>query len=179
MCNTLRITNLHLCIIGKIHSQHNKKNMSNTITSKETESIKKVERFATAHWDGNLKTGKGTLSTESEILDETKYSFATRFTDDNKGTNPEELFAAAHAGCFTMSVAALLSKKGFVATSLDTKATVTMEGLHITTIHLAIAGTVDEMLAEDFSEITFEAQKTCMISMILKIPITLETTFIG
>ena len=156
--------------------------MSNRERSENTllkELPKKIERFVSAHWSGNLKIGKGTLSTESEILDDTKYSFASRFQEDEKGTNPEELLAAAHAGCFTMSVAALLSKKGFVATSLDTKATVTMEGLHITIIHLSIAGKVDEMLAEDFAEITFEAQKTCMLSTILKIPVTLETTFIG
>ena len=70
-------------------------------------------RTATAHWQGNLKDGKGNISTQSGILDKTNYSFKTRFEEGEKGTNPEELLAAAHAGCFTMSVASMLDKKGF------------------------------------------------------------------
>jgi osmotically inducible protein OsmC len=142
------------------------------------ENPKKIERFAKSHWEGNLKTGKGTLSTESKVLDCAKFSFTTRFTQDEKGTNPEELLAAAHAGCFNMSLLSILSKKGFITKSLDTKATVIMEGLSITVIHLSISGSVDSMVAEEFAEITLEAQKICMISNILKIPVTLETKFI-
>ena len=161
--------------------------MSNVLTPKQKEATpaftkenhKKIERFAKSHWEGNLKTGKGTISTESKVLDCSKFSFTTRFNQEEKGTNPEELLAAAHAGCFTMSVASLLAAKGFLAKSLDTKATVVMEGLQIKSVLLVISGSVDSLLAEDFAKITLEAQKTCMISAILKIPVKLETKFIA
>ena len=71
-----------------------------------------MKRTAKAHWQGNLKEGKGTLSTQSGVLDKTNYSFKTRFEEGEKGTNPEELLAAAHAGCYTMSVVSILTKKG-------------------------------------------------------------------
>lgn len=131
-------------------------------------------RTAKAHWEGNLKEGKGTLSTESGILENTNYSFKTRFEENEKGTNPEELLAAAHAGCFTMSVAAMLDKKGFTATKLETEATVKMEDLTITGIHLNISGTIPNVSAEEFASITQEAAKTCVISKSLSIPITSE-----
>jgi osmotically inducible protein OsmC len=131
-------------------------------------------RTAKAHWEGNLKEGKGTLSTQSGILENTNYSFKTRFEEDEKGTNPEELLAAAHAGCFTMSVAAMLDKKGFTATKLETEATVKMEDLTITGIHLNISGTIPNVSAEEFTSITQEAAKTCVISKALSIPITSE-----
>lgn len=140
---------------------------------------KQIERIAKAHWQGNLKEGKGTLNTESGVLEETSYSYKTRFEEGEKGTNPEELLAAAHAGCFTMAVVAILSKEGFTPTSLDTKTTVTMEGLAITAVHLAIAGTIPDMNADQFNDITKEAEKNCMISKALNIPITSESYFIG
>ena len=134
-------------------------------------------RTATAHWEGNLKEGKGTLSTQSGVLEKTNYSFKTRFEEGENGTNPEELLAAAHAGCFTMAVSSMLNAKGFTANKLDTEATLTMEGLKITGIHLKISGAIPEIEAEEFATITKDAEKNCLISQVLKIPITSEAHF--
>jgi lipoyl-dependent peroxiredoxin len=131
-------------------------------------------RTAKAHWEGNLKEGKGTLSTQSNVLEKTNYSFKTRFEEGEKGTNPEELLAAAHAGCFTMAVASMLGVKGITANTLDTEATLTMEGLTITGIHLNIKGTIPGINAEEFETITKDAEKNCLISKVLNIPITSE-----
>ena len=135
-------------------------------------------RTAKAHWEGNLKEGKGTLSTQSGILEKTNYSFKTRFEEGEKGTNPEELLAAAHAGCFTMAVASMLGVKGITADNLDTEARLTMEGLSITAIHLNIKGSVPGINAEDFATITKDAEKNCLVSKVLNIPITSESHFI-
>ena len=135
-------------------------------------------RTAKAHWEGNLKEGKGSLSTQSGILEKTNYSFKTRFEEGEKGTNPEELLAAAHAGCFTMAVASMLGVKGITADNLDTEATLTMEGLSITAIHLIIKGSVPGINAEDFATITKDAEKNCLVSKVLNIPITSESHFI-
>lgn len=131
-----------------------------------------MKRKAKAHWLGNLKEGKGTLTTQSGILDNTNYSFKTRFEEGEKGTNPEELLAAAHAGCFTMAVASILTQKGLDPTSLDTEATVSLEGLSITEIHLSIIGSVPDINAEEFTTITKDAEKNCLISKVLSIPIS-------
>ncbi len=131
-------------------------------------------RTATAHWQGNLKDGKGNISTQSEILDKTNYSFKTRFEEGEKGTNPEELLAAAHAGCFTMSVASILDKKGFKPSSLDTLATLTLEGLAITAINLSISGAILDLDADEFNAIVKEAEKNCIVSKALKVAITSE-----
>lgn len=134
-------------------------------------------RIAKAHWEGNLKEGKGTLSTQSGVLENTNYSYKTRFEEGGKGTNPEELLAAAHAGCFTMAVSSLLSTKGITANKLNTEATLTMEGLVITGIHLNISGAVQGITAEEFSIVTKDAEKNCLISKVLNIPITSEVHF--
>lgn len=134
-------------------------------------------RTATAHWEGNLKEGRGTLSTQSGVLDGANYSFKTRFEDGEKGTNPEELVAAAHAGCFTMAVSSMLNAKGIKANKLDTIATLTMEGLKITSMHLNITGSIPGIKAEEFSVITKDAEQNCLISKILNIPITSEVHF--
>ena len=134
-------------------------------------------RTAKAHWEGSLKEGNGTLSTQSGVLESTNYSFKTRFEEGEKGTNPEELIAAAHAGCFTMSVSAMLNAKGITANKLDTEATLTMEGLTITGIHLNISGVVPGLNSEEFATITKDAEQNCMISKILNIPITSEVHF--
>ena len=136
-------------------------------------------RKATAHWEGNLKEGKGTISTESTILKQTNYSYKTRFEDGAIGTNPEELLAAAHAGCFTMAVAAMLTQKNITPTTLDTEATLTMEGLSITNIHLSITGLAPGITADDFTTITKDAEKNCLISKVLNIPISSEAHFKG
>ena len=117
-----------------------------------------MKRTALAHWQGNLTEGKGTLSSQSGILAKTNYSFKTRFEEGNKGTNPEELLAAAHAGCFTMAVSAILTQKGFSPTALDTEATVTIQGLAIIAIHLSITGLVTGLSPEDFLASTREAE---------------------
>ena len=137
------------------------------------------KRTATAHWQGNLKEGKGILTSQSGVLENTNYSFKTRFVEGEKGTNPEELLAAAHAGCFTMSVAAKLTEKGLNPKSLDTEATVTMEGATITSVHLSITGSVTGINADDFVAITRDAEKTCPISKALGIPVSSEAHFIA
>ena len=136
-----------------------------------------MKRTAKAYWVGNLKEGKGTLSTQSGVLENTNYSFKTRFEEGENGTNPEELLAAAHAGCFTMAVASMLGAKGITATTLDTQATLTMEGLNITGIHLNITASIADINSEEFTTITRDAEKNCLISKILNITITSEAHF--
>ena len=135
-----------------------------------------MKRTAQAHWQGNLKEGKGTLSAPSGILDKTNYSFKTRF-EGEKGTNPEELLAAAHAGCFTMAVGAILTQKGLNPTSLDTEVTLSMEGLAITGVHLSITGKVPGITADEFTAVTKDAEKNCIISKALSVAITSEAHF--
>jgi len=130
-----------------------------------------MKRTATAHWEGDLKTGNGNISSQSTVLNKTQYSFNTRFAD-GVGTNPEELLAAAHAGCFTMAVSATLAHTGIIATSLDTSATLTLEGLDVTVIHLSIKGKVSGISAQQFEEVTKSAEKNCIISKALKVAIT-------
>ena len=137
-----------------------------------------MKRTAKAHWEGNLKEGKGSLTTPSGILNNTNYSFKTRFEEGEAGTNPEELLAAAHAGCFTMAVSAMLTAKGLTARALDTEAIVNMEGLAVTAVHLIISGSVDGITADEFVAITKDAEKNCIISKVLNVAITSEAMFI-
>lgn len=134
-----------------------------------------MKRIAYAKWIGTVKEGKGELTTQSGILDKTNYSFKTRFVGDERGTNPEELLAAAHAGCFTMAVSFALTERGIQPEVLHTTATLTMEGFDIVGIHLNIAGTVAGLEEEDFELITKEAEKNCLISKTLKIAISSES----
>jgi osmotically inducible protein OsmC len=136
-----------------------------------------MKRTAEAHWKGTITEGKGTLSTQSGVLDKTKCTFNTRFKEDEKGTNPEELVAAAHAGCFTMAVSSILSQRDLNPVSLHTEATLTMENLSITSIHLSITGQVEGIDADEFDAITKDAEKSCLISKILSIPISSESHF--
>lgn len=138
-----------------------------------------MKRTANAHWEGDLKEGKGNLSTQSGVLNQQNYSYKTRFEEGEQGTNPEELLAAAHAGCFTMAVGAALGRQGFTPTSLDTQATLTMEGLTITGVHLNISGTVPGLSAEAFESVTKDAEKNCIISKALSVAITSEATLHG
>jgi len=133
-----------------------------------------MKRTAKAHWEGNVKQGKGELTTQSEILNKTNYSFKTRFEGGEKGTNPEELLAAAHAGCFTMAVCFALTEKGLNPTSLDTEATVHMEGFNISKVHLSITALIPGITAEEFDGITKGAEKNCLISKVLNVPISSE-----
>ena len=131
---------------------------------------------AKANWKGNLKKGKGTLTTASGVLDNTNYSFKTRF-EGEKGTNPEELLAVSHAGCFTMAVCSMLTKKELSPTSLDTEVILTMEDLTIKAIHLSITGKVAGITADEFTAITKDAAKNCIISKTLSVPISSEANF--
>jgi osmotically inducible protein OsmC len=138
-----------------------------------------MKRTGKAHWAGTLKEGKGELTTQSGILDNTNYSFKTRFAEGEKGTNPEELLAVAHAGCFTMAVGAIMTEKGLNPKSLATEATISMEGLTITGVHLNITGSVAGITAEEFTAITKDAEKNCIISKALSIPISSEAHFVA
>jgi len=138
-----------------------------------------MKRTAKAHWTGTLKEGNGSLNSQSGILKDTNYSFKTRFEEGVTGTNPEELLAAAHAGCFTMSVSSMLTQKGLSNITLDTEAAVSMEGLTITGVHLNITGSVEGITAEEFETVTKDAEKNCLISKALSIKITSEAHFVA
>lgn len=130
-----------------------------------------MDRTASAVWHGNLREGKGTLSTQSGTLSETQYSFGTRF-ENGIGTNPEELIAAAHAGCFTMALGGQLTSVEFPPDSLETTATVTMEktddGPTVTKIHLVVRAKVPGIEREKFDELAKKAKEGCPISRLLK-----------
>lgn len=138
-----------------------------------------MKRTAKAHWSGTIKEGKGQLTTQSKTLNRTNYSFKTRLEEHQKGTNPEELLAAAHSACFTMAVSFALTEKGLNPTSLDTEATLTMEGFSITGMHLSISGAVSGISADEFETITKDAEKNCLISKVLNILISSEAHLIA
>jgi len=135
----------------------------------------KFTRKASANWQGTGKDGKGTLSTQSNVLDRTQYSYKTRF-EDGVGTNPEELIGAAHAGCFTMQLSFLLSAEGYTPGQLDTDARVTFEDGSITLIELDLTGEVSGISASEFEEIARKAKDICPISNLLKAQIDLTVT---
>lgn len=130
-----------------------------------------MDRNAMAVWQGGLKDGKGILNTQSGVLHETQYSFGTRF-ENGQGTNPEELIAAAHAGCFTMALCGQLSSVDKPPQQLDTTATVTMEktddGPSITKIHLKTRARVQGIEKAQFDELAKKAKEGCPISRLLK-----------
>ena len=135
-----------------------------------------IKRTASAVWNGDLKTGKGALTTQSGTLKETAYSFKTRF-EDGIGTNPEELIAAAHAGCFIMAFSAALGKSGFTPTKLQTEAALTLDFVNgnptITTIDLVLTGSVPNITPEKFDEIAKDAKANCPVSRVLNAKISL------
>jgi lipoyl-dependent peroxiredoxin len=136
-----------------------------------------MKRNASAVWNGDLKQGKGALTTQSGVLKETQYSFTTRF-EDGIGTNPEELIAAAHAGCFTMAFSAALGKSGFTPGRLFTQAVLTFEQVNqnwtITTIQLDLSGQVPGIDEQKFQQIAAEAKANCPVSRVLNASITLN-----
>jgi osmotically inducible protein OsmC len=141
-----------------------------------------MKRSASAIWQGNLKNGKGTLSTDSATLKQTPYSFTSRF-GEGSGTNPEELIAAAHAGCFTMALSAALEGAGFIADTLTTSADLTLENLPttswtVTKIHLTTVAKVPGISAEKFAEVAAGAKANCPISRLLKAEITLDAKLV-
>jgi osmotically inducible protein OsmC len=141
------------------------------------------KRYATAHWEGDLKSGRGALSTpQSGLFAEQRYSFNTRFGEE-KGTNPEELLAASHAGCFSMALGFMLEKAGHVATRIDTKAEVQMEtgdaGPSVTGINLIVTASVPGIDAAEFAAIAENAKKNCVISRVLSVPVTMNASLAG
>ncbi len=141
------------------------------------------KRYATAHWEGDLKSGRGAMSTpQSGLFAEQRYSFNTRFGEE-KGTNPEELLAAAHAGCFSMALGFILEKSGYTATRIDTRAEVQMEigegGPGATGVNLIVSATVPGIDAATFAGIAENAKKNCVISRVLSIPVTMTATLAG
>ncbi|MDB5288685.1 MAG: peroxiredoxin [Mucilaginibacter sp.] len=138
-----------------------------------------MKRTANAHWNGTLQEGKGEITTQSTILNKTQYSFKTRFAD-GVGTNPEELIAAAHAGCFTMAVGAALSNAGITPGDLTTDAILDldMQALEIKGIHLELKASVIEGVDEaKFKEVAEGAKTGCIVSKALSVPITLNVTY--
>ena len=140
------------------------------------------KRYATAHWQGDLKSGKGAMSTpQSGLFTDQNYSFNTRFGDE-KGTNPEELLAAAHAGCFSMALGFILGNAGHVATRIDTRAEVLMEtgeaGPSAVGVNLVVSATVPGLDSAGFAAIADNAKKNCVISRALGIPVSMEATLL-
>lgn len=135
-----------------------------------------MKRNASAIWDGDLKQGRGTISSQSGVLKETQYSFGTRF-ENGVGTNPEELIAAAHAGCFSMALSAFLGKAGFTPARIATQASVSLEQVQgdwtITAIHLETSASVPGLSQEKLQEIGDQAKANCPVSRVLKANITL------
>jgi osmotically inducible protein OsmC len=136
-----------------------------------------MQRNASAHWSGGLKDGKGTLTAPSGVLKSTPYSFATRF-ESQPGTNPEELIAAAHAGCFTMALSAQLGNAGMTAQAIDTTASVTLEkvesGFAITAVHLEVKAKIPGGDKTKFEQAAKNAEEGCPVSKVLKAKITMD-----
>jgi osmotically inducible protein OsmC len=138
-----------------------------------------MQRKASARWQGSTQEGSGTLSVQSGTLRDTPYSFKARF-GDAKGTNPEELVAAAHAGCFTMALSFTLNNAGFTATAVETEAQLTMDTVEgkptVTAVHLVTRAQVPGLAAAQFAEIASNAKVNCVISRALSpsIVVTLD-----
>ena len=136
-----------------------------------------MSKYANAHWAGG-KNGKGTISTETNALTDAPFTFATRFGEGKDGTNPEELIAAAHAGCFTMKLSILLEEAGFSADSLDTKCEITFGDGMISKSHLTVNAKIPGISEEKFQECTKDAKENCPISKSLNssIDISMDAT---
>ena len=141
-----------------------------------------MERKASAVWKGGLKDGKGTISAPGGVLKDTQYSFTSRF-ENGPGTNPEELIAAAHAGCFTMALSAQLGNGGMTAESIDTTAKLTMDktdaGFTITAIHLEVKAKIPGADKAKFEEAAQNAEKGCPVSRVLNAKITMEAQLVS
>ena len=143
-----------------------------------------MQRKASAHWQGSTETGSGTLSTQSATLKDTPYTFKARF-GDGKGTNPEELIAAAHAGCFTMALSFTLNNAGFTAEAIDTESQLTMDTVDgkptITAVHFTTRARVPDIDAARFAQIASDAKVNCPVSRALSpsLVITLDAALAG
>jgi lipoyl-dependent peroxiredoxin len=142
----------------------------------------KINRSASAAWSGGLKDGKGSISTESGALSAYPYGFAARF-EGKKGTNPEELLGAAHAGCFTMALSLILGEAKFTAEQMDTTAKVTLEqvdgGFAITAVHLTLKAKIPGIDQAAFEELTGKAKAGCPLSKVIKANITLDASLVS
>src|SRR5260221_870608 len=136
-----------------------------------------MKRFATANWKGSGKDGQGTNTTQSGVLNNTQYSYKSRF-EDGVGTNPEELVAAAHAGCFTMKLSFVLGAAGFKPENIDTKCTITLDNGSITESHLEVTATVPGIDQAKFDEIIADAKANLPISKLLNTNITHEAKLV-
>ena len=141
-----------------------------------------IKKTASAHWAGDLKTGIGSISTETGVLRGAPYGFKARF-EGGKGTNPEELIGAAHAGCFSMALSMILGEAGLTAESIDTTAEVTLDkqddGFAITAVHLVLKAKVPGATQQQFDELTTKAKLGCPVSKVLKADITLDATLLS
>jgi len=136
-----------------------------------------MKRTSTANWRGTGKDGKGTLSSASTVLNNTQYSFNSRFAE-GVGTNPEELIAAAHAGCFAMKLSFSLNEAGFTAEDLTVSCTITLDNGAITESHLSLKAKVPGISKEKFDASTADAKANCPVSKLLNTKITLEATLV-
>ena len=136
-----------------------------------------MKRKGTAVWNGTLKEGKGTLTTQSGVLKGAQYSFTSRF-EEGIGTNPEELIGAAHAGCFTMQLSANLTKEDYTPGKLETTCEITLESGTVTKSHLTLTAEVPGIEKAKFDEIVADAKKNCPISKLLNAEITLSSTLV-
>lgn len=134
-----------------------------------------MKRTATAVWNGSGKEGSGNLTTQSTTLNKTQYSYKSRF-EEGVGTNPEELLAAAHAGCFTMKLSFVLGGAGFTPESIETTSTITLDNGVITTSHLVVKAVVPGISAEKFQECVTDAEQNCPVSKALNVTISTEAT---
>jgi lipoyl-dependent peroxiredoxin len=134
-----------------------------------------MKRSATANWKGSGKEGKGTVSAQSGVLKDNQYSYTSRF-ENGIGTNPEELVAAAHAGCYSMKLSFVLGAAGFTPDNIDTKCTVTFDNGSITESHLEVKAKVPGIDAAKFAEVAAEAKITCPISKSINANITLDAS---
>ena len=136
-----------------------------------------ITKYATAHWSGGLKDGKGEISTQSGVLKQQPYGFNTRF-EDKPGTNPEELLGAAHAACFAMALSGILGGAGLTATSLDAKSEIVLEkqgeGFAITSAKLTLEAAIPNATEEQFRELAEKAKAGCPVSKLFNATITLD-----
>lgn len=141
-----------------------------------------IVKKASAHWEGDLKSGIGSISTETGVLREAPYGFKARF-EGGKGTNPEELIGAAHAGCFSMALSMILGNANLKADSIDTSAEVTLDqvdgGFAITAVHLTLKAKIPGATQEQFEKLTNDAKEGCPVSKVLNAKITLDATLVS
>ena len=137
-----------------------------------------MKRNATAVWNGSGKEGNGTLSTQSTVLNNSQYSYKSRF-EEGVGTNPEELMAAAHAGCFTMKLSFVLGAAGFTPDKIETVCFISLENGVITASHLQVSATIPGISQEDFQKSAKEAEAECPVSKAYNLKITMEATLNG